>query len=148
MSTYKRVVLVCGRYEGFDERIRSRVDMELSVGDYVLSGGESAALTVIDSVGRLIPGVLGGETSTETDSFSPALMGLLEFPQYTRPEEFQGEKVPDVLLSGNHEDIRKWRLRKSIENTVKKRPDIIAKIENTELLTDEAKRLLFNLKKK
>lgn len=104
-------VLVCGRYEGYDERILELVDEEISVGDYVLTGGELPAMTVIDSIVRLIPGVLGGETSAEVESFSDGK--TLEFPQYTRPEEFQGMKVPDVLLSGNHGEIAKWRAEQS-----------------------------------
>ncbi len=100
-------IFICGRYEGYDERITSIVDREISVGDYVLTGGELPAMTIIDSIVRLIPGVLGGETSAEIESFSDG--ETLEFPQYTRPEEFRGMKVPDVLLSGNHAAIAKWR---------------------------------------
>src|ERR1044072_4847253 len=101
------LIFICGRYEGYDERIVSLVDEQVSVGDYVLTGGELPAMTVIDSVVRLIPGVLGGETSAEIESFSDG--ETLEFPQYTRPEEFRGMKVPDVLLSGHHGEIAKWR---------------------------------------
>lgn len=104
-------IFICGRYEGYDERITSLVDEEVSVGDYVLTGGELPAMTIIDSIVRLIPGVLGGETSAEIESFSDG--ETLEFPQYTRPEEFQGMKVPDVLLSGNHAEIAKWRQKNS-----------------------------------
>lgn len=100
-------ILVCGRYEGYDERITTLVDEQLSVGDYVLTGGELPAMTIIDSIVRLIPGVLGGETSAEIESFSDG--ETLEFPQYTRPEEFRGMNVPKVLLSGNHAAIEKWR---------------------------------------
>ncbi|HET6747086.1 MAG TPA: tRNA (guanosine(37)-N1)-methyltransferase TrmD [Candidatus Saccharimonadales bacterium] len=107
------LIFICGRYEGYDERIVSLVDEQVSVGDYVLTGGELPAMTVIDSVVRLIPGVLGGEMSAEIESFSDG--ETLEFPQYTRPEEFQGMKVPDVLLSGNHALIAKWRSEKSIK---------------------------------
>jgi len=101
------LIIICGRYEGYDERITSIVDKQLSIGEYVLTGGELPAMVVIDAVTRLIPGVLGGETSAEKESFSQA--GVVEYPQYTRPEEFQGMKVPEVLLSGNHAEIEKWR---------------------------------------
>lgn len=104
-------IFICGRYEGYDERITALVDQELSVGDYVLTGGELPAMTIIDSIVRLIPGVLGGEQSAEIESFSDG--ETLEFPQYTRPEEFRGMKVPDVLLSGNHAAIAKWRKENS-----------------------------------
>jgi len=101
------LIIICGRYEGYDERITSMVDKQLSIGEYVLTGGELPAMVIIDAVTRLIPGVLGGETSAEKESFSQA--GIVEYPQYTRPEEFRGMKVPDVLLSGNHAEIEKWR---------------------------------------
>src|SRR3989344_6811610 len=101
------LIIICGRYEGYDERITSMVDKQLSIGEYVLTGGELPAMVIIDAVTRLIPGGLGGETSAEKESFSQA--GIVEYPQYTRPEEFRGMKVPDVLLSGNHAEIEKWR---------------------------------------
>ncbi len=101
------LILICGRYEGYDERITVLVDEQISIGDYILTGGELAALTIVDSVVRLIPGVLGGESSAEIESFSDGQ--TLEFPQYTRPEEFRDMKVPEVLLSGNHAEIAKWR---------------------------------------
>lgn len=104
-------ILICGRYEGYDERILTLVDQEISVGDYVLTGGELPAMTIVDSIVRLIPGVLGGEMSAEIESFSDG--ETLEFPQYTRPAEFRGMKVPDVLLSGNHAEIDKWREQNS-----------------------------------
>lgn len=104
-------IFICGRYEGYDERILSLVDQEVSVGDYVLTGGELPAMTIVDSIVRLMPGVLGGETSAEIESFSDG--ETLEFPQYTRPAEFRGMKVPDVLLSGNHGQIAKWRAENS-----------------------------------
>lgn len=104
-------IFICGRYEGYDERIVSLVDEQISVGDYILTGGELPAMTVIDSIVRLIPGVLGGESSAEIESFSDG--ATLEFPQYTRPEEFRGMKVPEVLLSGNHAAIAKWRAENS-----------------------------------
>lgn len=104
-------IFICGRYEGYDERITTLVDEQVSVGDYVLTGGELPAMTIIDSITRLLPGVLGGETSAEIESFSDG--ETLEFPQYTRPEEFSGLKVPDVLLSGNHAAIARWRAKHS-----------------------------------
>ncbi|MDX1765766.1 MAG: tRNA (guanosine(37)-N1)-methyltransferase TrmD [Candidatus Saccharimonadales bacterium] len=106
-SENRDLILVCGRYEGFDERIRSYVDEEISIGNYVLTGGEIPALVVIDSVVRLIPGVLGGERSAEVESFDDG--ATVEFPQYTRPEDFRGRRVPDVLLSGHHGEIEQWR---------------------------------------
>lgn len=110
-TTAKGLIIICGRYEGYDERIVSVVDQQISVGDYILTGGELPAMTVIDSVVRLLPGVLGGETSADIESFSDGK--TLEFPQYTRPEDFKGQKVPDVLLSGNHAEIAKWRKENS-----------------------------------
>jgi tRNA (guanine37-N1)-methyltransferase len=101
------LIIICGRYEGYDERITSIVDKQLSIGEYVLTGGELPAMVVTDAVTRLVPGVLGGETSAELESFSQT--GVVEYPQYTRPEEFRGMKVPEVLLSGNHAEIDKWR---------------------------------------
>lgn len=117
------IVLLCGRYEGLDERVKAFIDEEISVGDYTLSGGEPAANIVIDAVTRLIPGVLGNENSTVEESFSD---GLLEYPQYTRPEEFRGMKVPEVLLSGDHQRIKDWRREKSLAITRQRRPDLIA----------------------
>lgn len=133
------LIIICGRYEGIDERIRDLyVEDDISLGDFVLSGGEIAAMTIVDAVTRLIPGVLGSEESAGTDSFCD---GLLEYPQYTRPPEFRGLKVPDVLLSGNHELIRKWRRRESLRTTRSKRPDLLAEIE----LTREDNKLLVEL---
>ena len=118
------VTLLCGRYEGIDERlIGRRVDEELSIGDYVLSGGELAAMTVIDAVVRQIPGALGGEQSAAEESF---VQGLLDCPQYTRPEMYEGEKVPEILLSGHHENIRRWRLQQALGRTWLRRPDLLA----------------------
>lgn len=116
-------ILVCGRYEGFDERVTAYTDDIVSIGDYTLSGGEVPALTVIDAVTRLVPGVLGNEQSARDDSF---VEGLLEYPQYTRPAEYRGMKVPEVLLSGDHEKIRRWRHRMSMETTARTRPDLLA----------------------
>ncbi len=119
----KSILLVCGRYEGIDERlIESVVDEQISIGDYVLSGGEIAAMVVVDGVARLVPGLLGGDKSAENDSFSD---GLLEYPQYTRPATWAGRSVPDVLLSGDHQKIAEWRKSKSIDRTLKTRPDLL-----------------------
>ncbi len=123
LADYEQIIIVCGRYEGVDERIRELyIDREISIGDYVLSGGENAASVIVESVSRFIPGVLGNELSSQNDSFKE---GLLEYPQYTRPEEFKGSKVPDVLLSGNHGEIDEWRRKESIKRTFKKRPDML-----------------------
>jgi len=125
LATEPRLILVCGRYEGFDQRI---VDIlkpdELSIGDYVLNGGEVAAMVVIDSVARMIPGVLGDEQSNVDDSFSEGNR-LLEFAQYTRPQEYRGHRVPEILLSGNHEKISRWREQQSIEKTTQRRADLL-----------------------
>lgn len=122
LATLPRLLLICGRYEGYDERIRGGLNpREVSIGDYVLTGGELPAMVLIDAVARLVPGVLGKESSLEEESFSD---GLLEYPHYTRPREFRGMKVPDVLLSGNHEDIRRWRLEQARKRTAERRgPD-------------------------
>jgi tRNA (guanine37-N1)-methyltransferase len=123
LAEYEQIIIICGRYEGVDERIRELyVDREISIGDYVLSGGENAASVIVESVSRFIPGVLGNALSPENDSFN---QGLLEHPQYTRPEEFKESKVPDVLLSGNHGEIDEWRRKESIKRTFKKRPDML-----------------------
>ena len=127
LCVLSHVILVCGRYEGVDERvIEKMVDQELSIGDYVLSGGEPAALVVIDAVSRLVPGVLGCEDSASTDSFAD---GLLEHPHYTRPREFMDISVPEVLLSGDHQKIAKWRRRQCLRLTLERRPDLLEKAE-------------------
>lgn len=120
------LTLICGRYEGFDERVRSLVDEELSLGDFVMTGGEVAAMAIIEAVVRLIPGVLGNEESATEESHSPASGGVLEYPQYTRPVEFRGMRVPDVLVSGHHAEIAKWRRAQSLERTTARRPDLLA----------------------
>ncbi len=125
-SRIDHLALVCGRYEGVDERILGLVNEEVSIGDYVLSGGEAAALVVIDAVARLVPGVLGNEASPVDESFRE---GLLEYPQYTRPREFLGMEVPEVLLSGNHEEIRRWRRKESIRRTILRRPDLMERFQ-------------------
>lgn len=132
----QRVVFICGRYEGIDERVRLRlVNEEVSIGDYVLTGGELGALVIIDSAVRLIPGALGDERSADEESFS---WGLLDYPQYTRPREFQGMRVPDVLISGNHKEIWLWRRKEALRKTIKMRPDLIKKIK----LADIDKKLI------
>lgn len=124
LADLDQLILVCGRYEGVDERVLSVVDEELSVGDYILSGGEFAALSVIDAVARLVPGVLGDPLSLEQESLNDK---LLEYPQYTRPSEFRGMKVPDVLLSGNHRQIEAWRREQAEALTAKRRPDLLGR---------------------
>lgn len=125
LSRWDHLILICGRYEGVDERVRlDYIDGELSIGDYVLSGGELAAMVVVDAVCRLVPGVLGGERSNLEDSFEE---GLLEYPQYTRPRVFNNREVPPVLLSGDHEKIRLWRRVESLRRTLERRPDLLKK---------------------
>ncbi len=125
LSLKENLIFICGHYKGVDERIReSLVTREISIGDYVLTGGEIAALTVIDAVVRLLPGALGDSESALNDSFQT---GLLDSPQYTRPADFRGMKVPEVLLAGDHEEVRKWREARSIERTSKRRPDLMEK---------------------
>ena len=127
LARHERIALLCGRYEGVDERIREHlVTDEISIGDYVLTGGELPALMMIDAISRLLPGVLGDPTGAEDDSHS---MGLLEYPHYTRPPEFRGWKVPDILLSGDHAKIEKWRREQALQRTFHKRPDMIEKAE-------------------
>jgi tRNA (guanine37-N1)-methyltransferase len=142
LARHERIALLCGRYEGVDERIREHlVTDEISVGDYVLTGGELPALIVIDAVSRLIPGVLGDPTGAEDDSHS---MGLLEYPHYTRPPEFRGWQVPEVLLSGDHGKIEKWRREQALLRTFNKRPDMIEKAE----LSEKDKKFVESLKSK
>lgn len=124
----QRIVIICGRYEGVDERVNERlVTDEISIGDYVLSGGEPAAVVLIDAVTRLLPNALGSETSAQNDSFA-GLDGILDCPHYTRPAEFRGMRVPDVLLEGNHAAIEKWRRQKALEKTAKTRKDLLPKL--------------------
>ncbi len=125
LAQYKHIVILCGHYEGVDERVLEEiVDEEISIGDYILTGGELAALVLVDCVSRLIPGVLSNEDSPKEETFSN---GLLEYPQYTRPYEFLGKKVPDILLSGHHANIEKWRFEQSLLRTKQKRPDLYEK---------------------
>lgn len=135
LSKEDQLIFICGHYEGYDERIKTLVTDEISLGDYVLTGGELAAMTMIDATVRLIPEVIGKEASHTDDSFSS---GLLEYPQYTRPYEYRGMVVPDVLMSGHHENIRKWRLEQSIRKTYDRRPDLLACYE----LSDEERFIL------
>lgn len=140
LSRLPGMVLLAGRYEGVDERlIRSAVDEELSIGDYVLSGGELAALVVVDAVTRLLPGVLGHEDSASQDSFA---QGLLDCPHFTRPEQYEGQDVPAVLLSGDHAAIRRWRLKQALGRTWERRPDLLAALERQRELTPEEHKLL------
>ena len=141
MSGLRHVALLCGRYEGMDERVRTLVATEeLSIGDYVLSGGELPALVIVDVISRLVPGVVGDTRSVEEDSFS---RGLLDYPHYTRPSEFSGEKVPDVLLSGHHEQVRRWRKKTAIQRTLERRPELL----DVAALDDEERALLDEIRK-
>jgi tRNA (guanine37-N1)-methyltransferase len=125
LSKESELIFLCGHYEGIDERVYDYIDMEISLGDFVLTGGEMACIPIVDSIVRLIPGVLGKEESYQEESFYD---GLLEYPQYTRPEVFEGKKVPDVLISGHHENIRKWRRKQSLIITKERRADMFKKI--------------------
>jgi len=141
MSALRHVALLCGRYEGMDERIRTLVATEeLSIGDYVLSGGELPALVIVDAISRLVPGVVGDTRSVEEDSFS---RGLLDYPHYTRPSEFSGAKVPEVLLSGHHEQVRRWRKKTAIQRTLERRPELL----DTAAMDDEERALLDEIRK-
>ncbi len=159
LSGMDHMLLICGRYEGVDERVGEHLaDRELSIGDYVLSGGELGAAVVVDAVARLIPGALGNEASSRQESFSSRMQlgngdgespsstcasgGLLDYPQYTRPADFRGWTVPEVLASGNHEEIRRWRRRTAIEKTLRNRPDLIDGV----VLDDEDKELLAEIR--
>ena len=158
LAGLERMVMICGRYEGVDERVSEALaDREISIGDYVLSGGELGAAVIIDTVTRLLPGALGNEASARQESFTSGDAslgvdgpdstcgsgGLLDYPHYTRPAEFRGMSVPDVLIGGNHEQIRKWRRRKALEKTLRNRPDLL----NRETLSAEDKKLLAELEK-
>ena len=134
LAAFSQIILICGHYEGVDERVRQHLsDREISIGDYVLTGGELSAMVVVDAVCRLIPGVLGNSESTASESFS---MGLLEYPQYTRPSEYKGWKVPNVLTSGHHREIELWRRRESLRRTLIRRPDLL---QEASLSTEDAK---------
>jgi tRNA (guanine37-N1)-methyltransferase len=139
LASFSQIILICGHYEGVDERVRQYlVDREISIGDYVLTGGELSAMVVVDAVSRLIPGVLGNSESTASESFA---MGLLEYPQYTRPAEYKGWKVPDVLVSGHHREIDLWRTRESLRRTLTRRPDLLKDAG----LSEEEKKILKSL---
>lgn len=145
LSAKQGLILLCGRYEGVDERLIQReVDAEWSIGDYVLSGGELPAMVLVDAVTRLIPGALGSEASAEEDSFSD---GLLDCPHYTRPEVYEGEEVPAVLLSGDHAAIRRWRRQQSVERTWQRRPDLLQKAEQEGRLDKEQQKRLVELRR-
>jgi len=136
LSLHPRIVLICGHYEGVDERIRTQLaNREISIGDYVLTGGELSAMVLVDAISRLVPGVLGNADSAALDSFSS---GLLEYPQYTRPSEYRGWTVPEVLLSGNHKTINAWRRKEALKRTWLRRPDLIEKM----VLTEEDQKFL------
>lgn len=139
LSQEDHLIFICGHYEGYDERIRSLVTDEISLGDYVLTGGEIGAIPMVDAIVRLLPGVLGNEESAEEDSFAN---GLLEHPHYTRPAEYRGMKVPQVLMEGNHKLIDEWRLKESLRRTYLRRPDLLETVE----LSEEAKKLLEEVK--
>jgi len=139
LAREEELIFICGHYEGYDERIKTLVTDEVSLGDFVLTGGELAAMTMVDATVRLIPEVIGKEASHQDDSFSS---GLLEYPQYTRPYDFRGMTVPDVLMSGHHENIRKWRLYESLKKTFQRRPDLL---ENY-AFSDEEKAILDQIK--
>lgn len=140
LAQEEELIFICGHYEGYDERIKTLVTDEVSLGDFVLTGGELAAMTMVDATVRLIPDVIGKEASHQDDSFSS---GLLEYPQYTRPYEYRGMKVPDVLMSGHHENIRLWRLEQSLRKTLERRPDLL---ENYHF-SDEEKTIIEKIKK-
>jgi tRNA (guanine37-N1)-methyltransferase len=137
LAEHGKLILVCGRYEGVDERVMQAIDMEVSVGDFVLTGGELAALCVVDAAARLVPGVLGNVASAGAESFAGD-EGLLEHPHYTRPPEFRGMRVPEVLLSGDHRRIERWRRRESLRATRERRPDLFARLH----LSDTDRRLI------
>ena len=139
LSTYSQVLILCGRYEGIDERVLSFIDEEISIGDFVLTGGEIAAMAVLDVVARLVPGVVGDAASVSEDTFSSL---LLKYPQYTKPDNFRGLCVPAVLLSGDHKRISEWRSLESLKRTLKRRPDLLERAD----LTDKEKKQLENIK--
>ncbi len=158
LASLERMVLICGRYEGVDERVSEHLaDREISIGDYVLSGGELGAAVIVDTVTRLIPGAVGNEASTQQESFTASVGlpvgdapsstcvsgGLLDYPHYTRPAEFRGMAVPEVLVNGNHEEIRRWRRRTALEKTLRNRPDLI----DVQALNEEDRRLMAEIER-
>lgn len=140
LSNKKRIMIICGRYEGIDERVKTLVDKEVSIGDFVLTGGELPAMVIMDAVIRLIPGVLGNIESLQADSFMDR--GLLGYPNYTRPAEFRGMRVPDVLLSGHHKKIELWRKEQSLRKTLERKPEIVEKLRRDGKLTEEELKIL------
>ena len=140
LLTEKSLLLVCGHYEGLDERVMDLVDGEISLGDFVLTGGEPAAVVLVDALARFLPGVVGDRESVEKDSF---FNGLLDYPHYTRPHVFKGRAVPEVLLSGNHKNVQRWRRKESLRNTMRKRPDLLERA----VLTDEDRELIREIEK-
>ncbi len=144
LSKKERLLIICGRYEGVDERVKEIVDREVSIGDYVLTGGELPAMVIMDAVIRLVPGVIGNVESLRADSFMDR--GLLGYPNYTRPAEFRGMKVPDVLLSGHHRRIELWRKEQSLRKTLKRKPEVIERLLKEGKLTDEELEILKRLK--
>jgi tRNA (guanine37-N1)-methyltransferase len=130
LQAHGAFVLTCGRYEGFDERVRGFVDLEISLGDFVMAGGEVAAMAVVEATARLVPGVLGNRQSAQIESFSSSNRGLLEFPQFTRPLEFRGLPVPDILRGGNHAEVERWRSEQALERTQARRPDLVASLDS------------------
>lgn len=144
-SKKKRLMIICGRYEGVDERVKTIVDREVSIGDYVLTGGELPAMVIMDAVIRLLPGVLGNEESLRADSFMDR--GLLGYPNYTRPAEFRGMKVPEVLLSGHHKKIELWRKEQSLKKTLQRKPELIEKLKREGKLSKEELEILERIEK-
>lgn len=146
LSKLETVTLICGHYEGIDHRVvEALVDEEVSIGDYILTGGEPAACVLVDSVTRELEGVLGADESRTEESFD--LTGLLEYEQYTRPSSYRGMKVPEVLLSGNHEEIRKWRMKRRLENTIERRMDLLSEVLESSAIPDEYIELLQEIEK-
>jgi tRNA (guanine37-N1)-methyltransferase len=135
LEAHGAFILTCGRYEGFDERIRGFVDLEISLGDFVMAGGEVAAMAIVEATARLVPGVLGNRQSVDIESFSRGNRGLLEFPQFTRPQEYRGLPVPDVLKSGNHADVERWRQEQALARTRLRRPDLAAGLDSAASIT-------------
>ncbi len=146
LSKKERLMIICGRYEGVDERVKTLVDKEVSIGDYVLSGGELAAMVIMDAVIRLLPGVLGNEDSLKADSFMDR--GLLGYPNYTRPAQFRGMRVPEVLLSGHHKRIELWRKEQSLKRTLERKPEVIDRLLKEGKLTEEEIAILEKLRRK
>jgi tRNA (guanine37-N1)-methyltransferase len=131
LQAHGAFILVCGRYEGFDDRVHSFIDIEVSLGDFVMAGGEVAAMAIVEATARLVPGVLGNRESTQIESFSASNRGLLEFPQFTRPLEFRGLQVPEVLRGGHHAEVERWRAEQALERTRERRPDLVLGLDSS-----------------